>query len=439
MADRSRSLGGFHELSVCRSVALSLCLITRVVAGQVPLTDENAFRRSDAVISPPIIVGASNCVGSTIWDVAIRGGNPSNGTYDVFFGSPINGIPMDRVATAAVAAAGPTFVRVDLTRFSPFIVRLSDYYFVAQESRQIQSYPPGTMITVRGPESEPHALRDPSSLAAPFIAPTPLFECGGATAIGGHLPGDSLRLMSGATNVRFAIPRAFSTYDFVGEVSPAFKNGEKLFAQYSTCSGAQTSPPSKLETVVPFPLAKLPQVSTPRVGAVGGVTQIPYRGVTNGATLRAIMTRSGYPIETLRRVCVGGETCAISAPKSWGTFAPGDDLRVTQELCDGSQSADTRWQVTSCYSQSPLLEQFPTAGSPQLTFSEFALSAWLLVFACTPDKNGDCIGSWIQVGSGYDVPTVQLTRPLRSGERLAVSQQIGDACPPLHATGYIVR
>lgn len=312
---------------------------------------------------------------------------------------------------------------------------------MAKERRQIpQFFPPGSMLTVTSKESNTLPLRDPSLLPKPFIAPAPLFACGAATAIGGHQPSDILRLMSAGGGKRFEVPRAFGTYDFVGEISPAFSAGEKLYAEYSTCSAAQTSPPSSSQTVVPYPKSRLPKVTLSNRSTVAGVSAIPVGGMENGARLTVDFVRAGQPVVTQSRVCVGGEPCTISAPAAWRTFEPGDELLSRQSLCPDSDSDVLRWTISSCYSRSPLLAVTPKAGDTTLLFGDYALGSWLVAHRCLFwDTQLDRCTSWDQIGSVFDSSTIVLNAALKSGDRIVVSQQVSDSCPPLHGAGYVVR
>lgn len=405
---------------------------------QAPITAENAFGLEVSLPSPPQIVGASNCRGLDVWSVSVRGGHPNNGEYDLYFGSPINGVPFALVATAPVGATSPTVITVDL-RGKISGVPPSFFLFMAKERRRYPvSSPPGAMQTVVSDESNYLTLRDPDSLPKPFIAPTPLFVCGAATAVGGHQPGDRVRLVAASGATRFQLPQAFGTYDFVGEISPSFSNGEKVYAEYSTCDGQHTSPSSATETVIPFPMSRLPTPQMTRIAAVAGVAALPVLGVEHGARLGVQLVRAGEPVETQSRVCVGGEPCVISVPPSWKTFHVGDQIYVSQALCPDSDSTVLRWSVSSCYDQAPRLARFPANGDRSLVFSDYALGSWLIASICLRWRPQVGCDIWQQIGSVYGAETLQLTQPLRAGDRVAVSQQTGDGCPPLRALLYVV-
>lgn len=405
------------------------------------VTEENAFGLDVSLPSSPRIVGASNCQGIDVWTVSIRGGHPTNGEYDLFFGSPINGVPFSIVATAPVGATSPTVISVDLTGRITSGHPPSYYYIMARERRQVPAaFPPGSMITVTSDESNYLPLRDPGSLPTPFIAPAPLFTCGAATGIGGHQPGDSVRLIDANGQTRFQLARAFGTFDFIGEVVPKFSTGEKLHAQYSTCSGNETSPPSVTESVIPYLTSRLPKPHMTRIASVAGVASLPVLGAENGARLSVQFVRAGEPVVNETRVCVGQEPCVVHVPAAWKTFEVRDEINVSQALCADSNSDVLRWSISSCYDQSPRLSRVPANGDRSLSFSDYALNSWLIASLCLRwDAQLGACATWQQIGSAYASEAIELTQPLTSGDRVAVSQQTSDGCPPIHAAGYIVR
>ncbi len=283
---------------------LSLALIAAPRLGlaqphQLPVENEYAFVRSLDVVSPPYIVGASNCADLKVWNVSIRGGDPKAGEYDLYFGGSGVGRPHKLVASVPVGSTSPTVVTVDLSSVGFIYQQVGVYTFFAKERRQIPlTFAPFGTVTVTSRESNYLPLRDPNYLTAPYIAPSPLYVCGAATAIGGHQPSDRLRLMNSNGSTRFTVPSAWGAYDFVGEVRPSFSAGEKLYAEYDTCAGNTTSPPSVQQTVVPYPRGptgstKLPKPAMTRSTTVAGVSVVPVLGVVNGATLLARMIHQG--------------------------------------------------------------------------------------------------------------------------------------------------
>lgn len=323
---------------------------------------------------------------------------------------------------------------MDISGLLPLLVSPSSYYFVAREVRVTG------FGTFKSPDSKPLNFRDPMLLSAPTIAPTPLFECSRATGVYGHQPADRITVRdfaSGAT--RFVVPRAYGTYDYVGEFAPKLMAGESLFAVYETCDGLSLSPRSAVEKVVPFPGRQLPRPRVARASAAAGVTSFEVKEITNGATLHAELTRPGKPVAVVEQSCIGGgQGCRVYVPAGWNEFQHGDQLSVAQELCPDSRSRPHMWSITACYSESPTFAVLPKNGDEVISLSEFARGSWLMAYVCIQTIGGSCT-TWSPLGSAFDSGTINLSRALVAGDFVAVSQQVTTACPALNGTATTVR
>lgn len=381
---------------------------------------------------PPILVGGTNCVAQSVWRVKVSGGDPRTGEHVLFFGSRLNLVPETQVAIGPVGPDGSSEFDVDIT---PFQVHgtISSWEFSAKERRRL---PSGQVLES---DFSTWSLRDPSTLPAPEVAPQPVWTCGKATGGAGHQPGDRVELYSSTVGTKFVLPKANGTYDYLGDFT-GFTTGEKVEVRYFSCAG-DPSPPSPSVTATEYP-GQLPKPRLPLSGLVSGVALIPVLGVQNGARITARIGRLGTPQVVFSRTCIGREPCFIEAPASFGgLFSFLDTISVKQDLCDGQTGAEVVSTVNQCDSSRPLLFFSPRDQDTQLIFSEYPAGSWLIAKTCL---NFDafinvCRSGWVQVGEAFNSRVVNLSRPLRSGQYLAVSQQVDDACPPIQASLYVVR
>jgi hypothetical protein len=384
---------------------------------------------------PPRIVGASNCNGTDVWSVTVAGGDPQfGGTYVVYINNPI--VPYSRVvARALVGSTGTSQVTVDI---SSHLARypmepLTGWAFQAVEERRTNF---GLEIS---PSSQNAFLRDPTALTAPFIAPAPLWQCGRATASGGHQPGD-LILLTTPTSTLFTIPAANGPYDFVGEIIPGFNLGDDVYSTYYTCSRANVSPTSLPQRVQKYPAATLPRIPSSTVESgvafIAGVSRFSVLEVANGAVLNVTYTRAGKSF-TLRRPCAGGEPCVLGVPSAFGTALPGDTVEARQELCAGSESAPSLFSFAGCASRAPTALQ-PKTGDQQVVLTGVAVGATVTVRVCGTFWNGDrCSNNSFEViGEAFNALVIPLTRPLRSAERIVLTQAVSRSCPPVLGNLY---
>lgn len=203
-----------------------------VVSAQISVSIPPSDGPVERGLSAPILHGASNCSRDD-WRLSISGGIPG-AEYDVY--ASVGNPPQyaDLLGTYAVNPNADGITVIDVWVHSTF-PDLS----VRQRFGNISS-----------PFSTPIVRRDPSQLPTPWLSQAPLWECGLATVVAGHQPGDQVTLMSHVYGSRFVIPSAFGQFDYMPAGAPKpFTGGENITVQYSTCQGApQTSPMSLPET-----------------------------------------------------------------------------------------------------------------------------------------------------------------------------------------------
>jgi hypothetical protein len=382
----------------------------------------------------PRIRGASNCA-PRIFDLVIEGADPSLGSsYEVEAASLINGLAYVLLATQPVAPVnGGTPVSIDLnglstTQYSPLdiTVRTRIKTPVAGGGFTFSSYSPEVY------------LRDPSFLAAPVVQPSPLWTCGVATGVAGHQPRDQIDLRSNLRSPILHVPSAYGTFDYVGDFT-GFISGEKVFAEYTTCSGSNTSPPSALITVQDYASTSLPALDVPSAGAVARVGAVAVTGAENGARIHYTFTR-GATSTSGSRGCVGNEPCIIGVPAVLSPLQASDTLTVEQELCPGVVSPPVTTTIAECDGSSPTFES-PRVGDSSVRILSRAYGSTVIVYGCPPNKfNGStCTVGWSVLGSSYDSDIVLLSSPVGSGDTLAVTQRVDSNCPAVFATAQTIE
>ncbi len=338
-------------------------------------------------ISPPIIAGAGNC-SKTDWRISLTGGVPG-GTYEVFEAlNPATFVSSVGVFPVAPNQDGVTVVDVTLSIGLPALVAM-------------QTSPTGFM----SPLSAPLDLRDPNKLGTPSFPFVPIWECGLATSVDGHQPGDTVELFSSQYGTRTVIPRAFGTSDYMPAGRP-FESGEKIAVQYSTCEG-QVSPLSSWVTVATNPLSPLGQPTIQSPSLAVGVERFSVEGVAHGATLWVALDRGGS-VTKWREACAT-PVCTAYLRAALGGLQPGDRVEVSQELCRGSASASVSEDVKEC-GDTPLAEVAPPQpGDTIIRLLRYPLGATVRVFA-TQSQN-PTVGLQL-IGFAYDTNVVSLVRPI---------------------------
>lgn len=390
---------------------------------------ERDFDGFPGVTAKPVVVGASNCSGTDIWDVALAGGQPG-GEYAIdatdfaTFNAVVGRTPV------APNKVGITFVQIDFGGYpQPLLLSLAAY----------ASDP----VTGTWSKRTDFALRDPGLLPVPNIR-APLFTCGLATELAGHQPGDSLELWSGAT-LRAHVPHAFGQTDYTPlfPTPGGFAKGESLLSRYLTCDRAGISPASAQVSVVDYPSSTLPPPEPSVASTIAGADRFSLFNVENGAAL-TLEVRRGNSRTTWTEIC-GSGVCTAYLPPAIAPLQYLDEIRVSQALCPGSESIRFRTLASACYSSAPTwATPLPRAGDTQVRFSDRVIGGKLTVYECIlPGIGGpvapapigwenDCM--WKPIGTAFDSATVELERPVLAGEALAATQEIGTGCPPIRGS-----
>ncbi|MEW5741731.1 MAG: hypothetical protein AB1938_22620 [Myxococcota bacterium] len=377
------------------------------------------------VLSPPGILGASNCENSVL-RVSLTGGLPGN-DYEVWdaFRGPYGWQANSRLGRFPVAPNGEGVTQADVLDPSP----VSTVIIARQVSPMLSSA-----------NSPPFRLRDPVQLAAPEISPTPVWECGLATAVRGQQPGDEVTLFTAPSTPRFTVASAFSPHDFVpaGPLGE-FAAGETLSARYQTCKSAQGAAREESPMSTPVVVARRagnPPLSMPGLvpgSLLPGAARFQLEGVEHGATITLSLTRGGSST-SWTEVCPW-DPCPVSTPPGFGPIEEGDLLEVSQRLCPGTDSPPSLIEVKSCGDvPPPTLATPPRAGDTSIHLSAFAPDARITVFVSSDPvdpKNG-----LTPIGHAAASATIHLFRPLAVGDRWLVVAQVSPACGLTHGNGY---
>lgn len=378
-------------------------------------------------LSAPVVIGASGC-DNDVLRVSVTGGIPGN-QYEVWDALVLpNGIFMkDWLGTFPVAPNGDGITQADIEDPRKYG---QDLIVAFQRS--------STKDSGLSPVFRP---RDPTSLVAPEIAPTPLFECGLATAVRGQQAGDEVKLFTAPSTVRFTIPSAFSSFDFMpaGPLG-GFQAGETLFAQYQTCKSAQGAANEVSPRSVPVVVAKRP--GNPALAMPGivpnsmlpGSSRFQLENVENGATVTIKVDRGGVS-DVWEGVCAMNP-CTASMPASMGPMQEGDLIDVIQRLCPGTDSSDALLQVRACGDvPAPTLASPPRVGDTAIQLANYAPGATITVFV-SQDPNDPRVGL-TAIGHAAASPTVNLFRPLDANDRWIVIAQTSPTCSVLtNGSGY---
>lgn len=281
-------------------------------------------------------------------------------------------------------------------------------------------------------------LRGPTSLAKPEIAPQPVWECGQATAVRGHQPGDAVKLFSGAL-LRFTIPSAFGTYDYMPAGSPGrFTANETVFTQYQTCEAArgggnQVSPLSDPAFVKSFP-GTLPVPRIVSNSVLPGTTQFQLEGIAQGAAVTLQLTRSGSP-KSWSTVCAH-DPCPVQIPTSVGAFMAGDDLQASQQLCRGSGSGNAALTVADCADvPPPQLASPPALGAVSISLSAYAPDSEIRVYS---SKQSSPAAPYAALGRATAASTINLFRPIEAADKWIIVSQVSASCGVFSGNAYLV-
>lgn len=372
-------------------------------------------------LSPPGLSGASNCSKSD-WRLSLTGGF-LGGEYTLFEEYP-PGFP-NQLGTFHVSpnADGITVVDVISVSQSP-----SPVFLATQSYRGVMSG-----------YSLPLKARDATKLPQPEFPFTPLWECGLATRVAGHQPGDRVTLSSflPIIGTRYVIPSAFGTGDYMPAGSQPFKAGEMVETFYSTCEGPpQVSPVSAPQTVATYPSQLLPQPVVVSASFVPGVARFSVSGLVNGATLALKLSRAAGGGDSWDERCAG-PTCTAYLPPSLGKLEEGDTVVLSQQLCPmGVTPLETRAEVQACEKSSmPEVSPTPKAGDVSVTLVGHPLGAVVRVYA-TKDANPQ--SALELIGYAFDTNVVNLTRAIEKDDLWIIVAAHTGTCDPGSGVGLFV-
>jgi hypothetical protein len=411
-----------------------LVLLATVLSGAPALaqfTVDLSGAEPTRALSPPGIQGASNCAKGLL-RVSLSGGLMGN-FYEVYSAIQLpNGSIMlvGQLGGFAVAPNEDGFTQADVD--DPRLQGGGVDTIIAVQ----------TSLSATSPYSPLYRLRKPTKLAAPAVTPAPVWECGQATAIAGHQPGDEVTLFSAPTKVRYTVPSAYGTYDYMpaGPLGE-FWGGETLLGQYRTCEAVTTGAPNQ---VSPFsaPVIVAKWTGGPRLPMPGlvpnsflpGVSRFLVGGTEHGATLSLSFDRLGV-VTKWTYACPWG-TCGVSTPAALGPIKEGDVVEVTQRLCVGTDSPPTSIEVLSCAKvPPPTLAVSPRAGDTSIQLAAYAPGAEIVVYA-SRDANPSL--GLTQIGRAQATPTINLIRPIDPTDRWIIVAQSSAACGISMGNGYLV-
>ena len=407
--------GGSH---VAR-YSLLVGLLAQTANAQFPISLKEA--EPSKLRSAPMIVGASNCGNGTMI-VSLSGGE-AGAEYVVWdalpgphYGTELGGGPV------APNAQGYTQIEV----LDPRSWGSTHLAAVIRTPASTSEYSPL------------FALRVVAQVAAPAISPSPVWECGLATGIMGHQPGDEVTLYSG-TRRRFLIPSAFAQHDFTPAGVRPFQSQETLYAGYRTCEAARfgwTAPhpqvsPLSAPVVVQSFIGQLPAPGIVPNSVLPGARQFQLEGTEHGALISIDLVRGGAT-SSWTEVCPW-DPCGVSVGGP-GDLQPGDELRVTQRLCSGSDSSVAVLTARDCKDvPPPTLAAPPRAGDTSIALAAYSPGATIVVYVSKSSTHPQ--HSLWPIGRAAATSQINLFRPIERDDRwIVVAQQT----PPETGGGYPV-
>jgi outer membrane protein assembly factor BamB len=254
-----------------------------------------------------------------------------------------------------------------------------------------------------------------SGLPPPWLAPTPLFQCGRAVGIRDAVPSALVKVFAEnpAAGGGFDPPVQVGAVSDFGYtlIGPAFVRDARVWAEQALCT--DTSPRSPVEIVQPEPAS----ISGPTLDPVyEGVNIVTVWGpggnpspLVNGATLDVFA--GNLPPGNQR---IGGQPTPGGGQQVFINPAgqAAVDYWATQGLCTTSPPGQTTTGLPCSELPAPKIKP-PLPGDTQIEVTEYVPGARILVFA-----NGEEVGD-----SGPTV--INLSRALVEGETIVVVQRIG--------------
>lgn len=372
----------------------------------------------DTLLPPPHVIGATSCPSGGRLRVALSGGK-SGAWYEVLEGDPKDPTAMKSLGTFPVSpdVRDVTYSEVGLNSTAPVLVA-------------VQHDGLGTTSAA----SEPYQVEDPANRSVTVELPPLVFACGRATAARGQLPGDRLILRGtdpqSGTYERWRLDPAVSSHEYLPIGPQMFNFDEDLVLEVLACDA---SPNAWATRTVEHRGGQ--QLVRPKFGVVlpGGLSFV-VRAIVTGALLRVTLTRGANQVEWTE-ACGADGPCTAFIPAPFGTLEPADKIEVTQELCDGSQSAVESTEVADCSSVvPPEVVDWPRFGD-RLTTLKLSPPGALNV-ALVGSEFDSRIGLRAIGSSGGDV--VAFSRSLEPSDMWLVVAQPTPLCPSPIGADYSI-
>lgn len=387
-------------------------------------------------ISPPVIVGGSICSSADgKWKLGLSGGlpTPPNGNgagvytvcerkYSVTPGNP--GISQWLVANCVDYPIAPAANGVTMVDFAG----PQGWEIYAKQTLTDYANPWTPVVSPWSAPFVPNLAPPPQ----PDFPEVPLWECGWATLVGAHQPGDQLNLVSAQVGTRFHVPSAFGNTDYMPAGYTQFSAGEMLYAEVLTCEGYSGNK-STPQIVASYPGSSLNEPRVQVASVTEGGTTFVANQVVNGATLIARVERNGNSVAWTEHC--GGPLCVAFVPGSIAALASGDQIYVSQELCPGSISKETNVGVKDCDdSAPPVTDPSPQVGDSMIHLSVYPRMVTIGVFA-TSDT--DPTVGLRRIGVAFDTGEIPLTEPIANTDKWVIVSVFG-SCTPQYSDGYYV-
>jgi hypothetical protein len=258
-----------------------------------------------------------------------------------------------------------------------------------------------------------------------MVDPTEIYECASVMAVR-HIPGATIQVqVNDGSDVWVS-----SGGDWTGlrPGSWPFVRGDKFRARITMCPGDVPSAWS----AAPEALAAPSPLSTPRLEperTFAGQRLVTFSNLTNGT--KNTVSVSGTP--------AGEFMSAVSWVPDFNlgeaigrVLAEGDTVRVASGLCASSKPVVLTTQPTAKCSEliAPRVE-WAGAGASYIVMGDWVPGARIGVYAVSGE-----IGTETGDGSGL---VITLSRALVAGERIRVTQRLGENCTSSRAHQFVVR
>jgi hypothetical protein len=255
-----------------------------------------------------------------------------------------------------------------------------------------------------------HTKDYPAGPPRPEINPAPVYKCGVRTGVGNLLPGGHVWITANGTKVGDV--NGCAAQQGVN-VSPPYGLNQHVVAHYELCHDLSPDSAEQITQLAPNPLPVLTIDPT-----YAGGQSVTIRNVVDGA--RVTFYRGGANQGTWP--CWGGSIVLNGFP----TFAMGEMLSATQEMCPGDPASTPGTSVVQSCSSLPA----PGVGPVQ------AGDTSIVVTSCQPDAVIKVFVNGVEVGASGP-PVVNLTTMLKKGDTVIVVQDLA-GCRGQNALQIIV-